>query len=145
MTKTACRTYKRQALQATVVKLDTAKATLQIDTPSAKSCVHCQHGGGCQSLSIYQLLFAKRPITIKDQGYAVGQRLIIDFPEDIIQKTVCYLLGLPLLGFILGIFLGQLRHEVLAFALGALFAGIGLLLGRKQVRKQLQQLHITAQ
>ncbi len=128
MTKTTCLNHKRQAIQATIVNLDTATATLQIDTPDNNSCIHCQHQGGCQSLSIYQLLFSKHPITIENQGYAIGQQLIIDFPEDIIQKTVCYLLGLPL-----------------AFALGALFASIGLLLGRKQVRKQLHRLHITAQ
>ncbi len=145
MTKTTCLNHKRQAIQATIVNLDTATATLQIDTPDNNSCIHCQHQGGCQSLSIYQLLFSKHPITIENQGYAIGQQLIIDFPEDIIQKTVCYLLGLPLLGFIFGIVLGQLWHELLAFTLGALFAGIGLLLGRKQVRKQLHRLHITAQ
>ncbi len=145
MTKIACPTNKKQAVQAIVVKLDTITATVQIDNPGNKHCIHCQRQGGCQSLSIYQLFFAKRPLTISNQGYTIGQQLVIDFPEDIIQKTVYYLLGLPLLGFLLGIFLGQLQHELIAFVLGVLFAGIGLLLGRKQVNKQLHQLHITTQ
>lgn len=125
-----------QTAVAVVTDIHDKAAVLQISDQQRQSCAQCHNKGGCQSLSLYQLLFAKRPITIMDKGYRVGQRLRIHFPKNLILHTLVLLLGLPLMGFIVGVLLAGQSHELLGFSLGVGIAWGIMVGGSRMIRRR---------
>ncbi len=89
---------------------------------------------GCQSLSVYQLIFAKRPLKIDNKNYYVGQQLQAVFPNYLLQQSLYLLLGLPLLGFIVGAIIGSFTHELIGFGLGIVMATSAYFLAKKQAK-----------
>lgn len=120
----------------TVTQLDSNQRYVHavMDSPKTNHCPQCQSRGGCQSLSIYQLLFAKRPLKINNKNYHIGQKLQASFPNDLLQKTLYRLLGFPLLSFIIGVIVGSFQHELLGFCLGVAGAIIAYFFARKQTQ-----------
>ncbi len=130
---------KTQTVNATITDIVNDKATIRLDTPEQKSCQHCQTQGGCRSVSLYQLLFANRPIYIDNKDYSIGQQLTLQFPDNLILNTVGLLLGLPLIAFVIGVVIATPIHELAGFALGISLATIGIGLGKKFLHQKLSQ------
>lgn len=124
---------------ATVSAIDAQQASIQLTAEQQKSCANCQGKGGCQSLSLYQLFFAQNPLHIANRQYHVGQRLRVIFPDRLISHSVYWLLGLPLLGFISGVLLGYLHHELTAFFSGLFLAVAAYFGGKTHVNRLLQK------
>lgn len=123
--------------QATVTEITQHGATIAISSREKKSCQQCENKSGCQSVSIYHLLFSKRPISITNNQYHIGQKLTIKFPNSLILKSVGLLLGLPLTGFILGAVLGGMHHEITGFIVGIIAALLAYRVGQQLLQKQL--------
>ncbi len=134
---------KTQTVSAIITDIATDKAAIRLDTPEQKSCHHCQTQGGCRSVSLYQLLFANRPIYIDNKNYRIGQQLTLQFPDNLILQTVGLLLGLPLLAFVIGVLIATPIHELAGFGLGIALAAIGIGIGKKYLHKKLSTLLIT--
>ncbi len=130
---------KKQNVSATVINIVGRQARIRLHTPQQQSCQHCQTQGGCRSLSLYQLLFANRPIHIDNQDYHIGQQLQLQFPDSLILQTVGLLLGLPLLGFIVGVVIATPIHELAGFVLGIACASVGIWLGKRYLHKNLSR------
>lgn len=124
-------------LKGTVTEVNKQIAHLSISPSEKKSCRQCHNKGGCQSLSLYQLFFANHPITVPNKHYAIGQSLIIHFPSAMIQQSVALLLGLPLVGFISGILMGAVHHELTGFAAGLVLGIAAYFMSRQLVKKRL--------
>lgn len=125
-------------LQATVTTVQQEQAEIVLVPKQKKQCSHCQGQGGCQSFSLSHWLFTSKNLTLPNTGYRPGQKLSITFPSDLIQYSLNYLLGLPLLGFLGGILLGNLHHELTAFLLGSLLGLTGYAIGKQQVQRYLK-------
>ncbi len=130
---------KTQTVSATITDVATDKATIRLDTPEQKSCHHCQTQGGCRSVSLYQLLFANRPIYIDNDDYRIGQQLILQFPDNLILNAVGLLLGLPLLAFVIGVGIATPIHELAGFGLGITLTVIGIGVGKKYLHRKLSK------
>lgn len=146
-----CTQSHRQTVIGTVIQTNADTASIELSSPQRANCVQCQNKGGCQSLSLYQLIFAKRPLLIANQNYKPQQQLTIHFPDKLLNTAVYYLLGLPLAGFFIGIIGGWLLQTVFSVALGEVtgfFSGIVLAVwGYKKSKHLIQnkikkQLHI---
>ncbi len=122
-------------LSVTEISQNNQYAQVTVATPAKNNCQTCASGNGCQSFSIYQLIFANRPLKINNQNYHQGQQLSATFPNRLLQQTLYFLLGLPLLGFILGAIIGSFTHELLGFALGLSLAIITYFFTKKQTKK----------
>lgn len=125
----------QEIIDAHVVAINGQHATISVSATPQKSCAHCQNKGGCQSLSLYQLVFAKHPIDIDNDQYHVGQPLQLRFPKELISQSIMALLGLPLLAFIIGVLGGYFIHELIAFAIGIVLATGVLMLSRRWLLK----------
>lgn len=131
-------------VNARVMQVQQHTATVALSATAKKNCTHCQGKGGCQSLSLYQLLFAQKPLTIRNDNYHTGQSLDIQFPNSLIQSSVLWLLGLPLAGFVIGVVLGGIYHELAGFSAGVGLAFLGYYLGKKHVSSRLSR-YLTIQ
>lgn len=138
MTNT-CSNESNLYVKATVTAVQPQTATIRLSAEQEKSCAQCQGKGGCRSLSLYQLIFAHKPLTIANVGYRQGQQLRLSFPNKLMSNSIFWLLGLPLLGFIVGVLIGQLHHELTAFGMGLLLTFGGYFIGNKHIKRQLQQ------
>lgn len=126
---------KTQTVIGLVTAIADNHADITLQAPQQQSCKQCQNQGGCQSFSLYHLLFAKRPIVIENRHYQLGQQLRLTFPNHMILQSVAYLLGLPLLGFVGGVMVAVTYHELAGFALGLCLATFGGGYGRKVTRQ----------
>lgn len=134
-----CQNSQKLQVNATVTAIHAHTATITLSAEQEKHCAQCQGGGGCRSLSLYQLIFSHKPLNITNNDYRQGQQLSLIFPDKLMINSIFWLLGLPLLGFIIGILIGQLHHEITAFAMGLLLTLGGHLVGKNLITKQLQQ------
>lgn len=131
-------TQLSQTAVAVVTGITDKTAVIQINDRQRQSCAQCHNKGGCQSLSLYHLLFAKRPISITNQDYRIGQKVSIRFPKSLILQALGWLLGLPLAGFILGVLLAGKSHELMGFVLGVGIALVTMLGGSYIVRRRIR-------
>ncbi|PIE45022.1 MAG: hypothetical protein CSA45_04465 [Gammaproteobacteria bacterium] len=129
----------REMVDAVVTGIKGDKVTVSIEAPKQKSCSQCQSQGGCQSLSLYQLIYAKRPLTINNRDYRLGEQLQISFPNTLIRLSIYWLLGMPLLGFIVGVIIGWQDRELIGFFVGIGLAFLGFLWGKRQMQKKVHQ------
>ncbi len=115
-----------QTLTAEISAATPAQAILNL-FPTSTSCDSCQQRGGCQSLSLYQWFFAQNTLVIaqpQNSPYQCGEKLSLSFPASLLQRIVMWLLGLPFLGFLLGISASEIVGELAGFTLGAVLAGV---------------------
>lgn len=128
---------QRLTVQAEVTQTFPHIVHAAISTTAKKNCQQCQNKGGCQSLSIYQLFFANRPMILPNKGYHQGQQLTIDFPATLIQQSIGLLLGLPLTGFIIGVLLGGSQHELTGFGIGIVLGLAAYFMSQRLTRRRL--------
>lgn len=130
---------KQLTVQATVTSIQQQQAEIRLIMQQQKHCSHCQGHGGCRSFSLSHWLFGTKGLSLPNAGYHLGQKLAITFPSHLVQYSLNRLLGLPLAGFLGGIFIGNLHHELTAFLLGVFLSTTGHLIGKQQVQRHLSQ------
>ncbi len=130
---------KTQKVDAVVTDITSGKAIIQVESPKQQSCQHCQTQGGCRSVSIYQLLFANLPIYIDNNNYHIGEQLELQFSNNLIMQAIWLLLGLPLIAFIIGVFIANPVHELLGFLLGIILTVVTVYFSKNYLVKNISQ------
>lgn len=123
----------QETLYAKVTEVSGTLVTLDVHTSATKNCTQCHQRSGCRSISVYQWFFASRPLTLTNQNYTVGQTLLINFPSVLLVQSVLYLLGLPLMGFIGGVFSSLIIGEINGFLLGLTLASLLFIFAKHRV------------